>query len=212
MEWIFLSLFSSFFKLKFLTRDFQFKNERGKKHDHDQRAKYGMASVSSFNHGWRNYRFIFSIIFIFAISPFAPLHASPSLRSTALSVSPPSLLCQSTRTHYITFLPRVMSLIFSSLPSCVSSFFSSSGSSWSRFTSFFTRYLSFLPAPPLRFFFLLLYPRRPPRLIRLPILLPRTPCLIVVLFFCYHTRAIREYEGRRGSRLNVPHRNWKRTW
>lgn len=31
-----------------------------------------------------------------------------------------------------------------------------------------------------------------------PILLPRTPCLIVLLFFCYHTRSIREYcrEGR----------------
>lgn len=57
-------------------------------------------------------------------------------------------------------------------------------------------YSFFSSTPSLRLFFLLLYPRRLLRFTRLPILLPRTPCLIVVLFFCYHTRAIREYEGR----------------
>lgn len=57
-------------------------------------------------------------------------------------------------------------------------------------------YFFFSSTPSPRLFFLLLYPHRLLHFTRLPILLSRTPCLIVVLFFCYHTRAIREYESR----------------
>lgn len=59
-------------------------------------------------------------------SRFLLLHRSTHLHRfgcTALPASPPSLFCQSTRTCCITLLPRTMSLIFSSLPSCVFLFF-----------------------------------------------------------------------------------------
>lgn len=186
--------------------------------DRDQRAKYGTASVSSFNHGWRNYRFIFSIIFIFTTSPFALLRLRLSVASVHRSSSssflllPVLSLSPSLSLHRV---PRAMSLIFCS-PFLALLFFSES--SWSRFTSFSAL------ATFLFLFDAVSSPLLPSSVSSsssslhsapdVPILLPRTPCLIVLLFFCYHTRAIREYEGRCApdSGLNVPRRNWKRTW
>lgn len=174
------------------------KMKKTRSDDRDQRAKYGTASVSSFNHGWRNYRFIFSIIFIFTICPFA-LHSptSPSLRCISLLFSSSSSLLLPVPSHSLHRVPRATSLIFSS-PFLTLIFFS--GSSWSRFTSFsaLSVFLFLFDAVSSPLLPPSVSPSSSPLHSASPgILLPRTPCLIVVLFFCYHTRAIREYEGRR---------------
>lgn len=99
--------------------------------DRDQRAKYGTASVSSFNHGWRNYRFIFSIIFIFTTSPFALLRLRLRRFGVSLLFSPSSFLRLPVPSHSLHSVPRTMSLIFSS-PFLTLLFFRDP-----RFTSFF---------------------------------------------------------------------------
>lgn len=190
------------------------KMKKTRSDDRDQRAKYGTASVSSFNHGWRNYRFIFSIIFIFTTCPFA-LHSptSPSLRCISLLFSSSSSLPLPVPSHSLHRVPRATSLIFSSpfltllffrdppdlvslrSPRSVSSFFSST------------------PSP--RLFFLLLYPRR---LLRFTPLHPRSFFLGLPAsswFFSFvitHGQYASTKAAARRSELNVPHRNWKRTW
>jgi len=54
-------------------------DERDKGHDRDQQTKYVVASLSSFNHGWRNYRFVFPISRLH-LRDFFFCKASPSLR------------------------------------------------------------------------------------------------------------------------------------
>lgn len=190
--------------------------------DRDQRAKYGTASVSSFNHGWRNYRFIFSIIFIFTTSPFALLRLRLSVASVHRSSSSSFLLLPvlspSLSLHRV---PRAMSLIFS-LPG--SPFFFSE-SSWSRFTSFsaLATFLflfdavsspllpssvspssssssslhSALQLPMSRSFFLGL---------------PASSCFFSFVITHGQYAGIAAKAAARRSGLNVPRRNWKRTW
>lgn len=121
-----------------------------------------MASVPSFNHGWRNYRFIFSIIFIFTTSPFCITSlASPSLRCIAPLLSPS---IQSSRTRC-----TATSLIFSS-PFLALLFF---------FRSFLISFHFILPARCLSFLF------NAASLF----LLPSSVCLLVIFFTSLGSRS-----------------------
>lgn len=183
--------------------------------DRDQRAKYGTASVSSFNHGWRNYRFIFSIIFIFTTSPFALLrlrlsvasvHRSSSSSFLLLPVLSPSLAAsRSSRAMSLIFCSPFLALLFFQNPPDLV-LLRSPHSQRSFFSS--------MPSP--RLFFLLLYPRRLLRFTLLPMSrsfflgLPASSCFFS--FVITHGQYASTKAAALRSGLNVPRRNWKRTW
>lgn len=180
--------------------------------DRDQRAKYGTASVSSFNHGWRNYRFIFSIIFIFATSPFALLRLRLRRFGASLPFSSSSYPLLPVLSHSLHRVPRVMSLIFCS--------------------PFLTLFF-FFRILLISFYFVLRAQYIPFSLRRRLLASSSSFCIPVVFsaslgsrsfflglpasswFFSFvitHGQYASTKAAARRSGLNVPHRNWKRTW